>query len=121
MIRRRLGTTWLDDDWLREEACGGIWRSRGRRAMDGSPVTREGGVARRRSIVKECIASCWGRGATARPGKETVASRLRKGTTAVHDLDLGAAEEGEDVGDQNRVRQRACIVPRRKRREKGGT
>jgi hypothetical protein len=49
-----------------------------------------------------------------------VASRLGKGTAAVHDLDLGVAEEGEDTGDQNRVRRRACIVPRRKRREKGG-
>jgi hypothetical protein len=49
-----------------------------------------------------------------------VASRLGKGTAAVHDLDLGVAEEGEDAGDQNRVRRRACIVPRRKRREKGG-
>jgi hypothetical protein len=56
----------------------------------------------------------------ARPGKETVASQLGKGTAAVHDLDLGVAEEGEDTGDQNRVRRRACIVPRRKRREKGG-
>jgi hypothetical protein len=38
------------------------------------------------------------------PGKETAAARS---------LDLGATEEEEVTGGQNRVRRRVCTVPRR--------
>jgi hypothetical protein len=58
---------------------------------------------------------CWVNGrrrpATTRP----TLCRAKEGDGG--DLDLGAAEEGEDTGGQNRVRRCICTMTRRKRRE----